>query len=112
MTRPVRRTQNSSDRRNDWQWQQLRRRFKADCKTRNALCHICVGRGDIENAEIDYAAPALAANAFEADHIRGWNQYPHLRYEWRNLAAAHSRCNRQRRDETVVVQQVWVKPDW
>jgi 5-methylcytosine-specific restriction endonuclease McrA len=101
-------------RRDDWTWQQLRARFKAHCRMRNALCHICVERGDIEHAQIDYNAPPLSPNAFECDHIRPWETHPQARYLWNNLAASHSRCNRARgaRTTTPGKQQVWVKPDW
>lgn len=94
----------------------LRLKFKAYCRARNTLCHLCVARGDLEHAQIDYAAPRFIPNSFEADHKKSWEHYPHLRYEWNNLAASHSRCNRQRRDEVLsesdAPQQVWVKPDW
>lgn len=96
-------------------WQKLAATFKAACKRRNALCHLCLRRGDIEHAAIDYNATALSPNAFEADHIRPRHTHPELRFQWSNLAASHSRCNRQRRDESldpVAPQPNWVKPDW
>jgi 5-methylcytosine-specific restriction endonuclease McrA len=109
--------------RRDYRWEKLATKFRSYCRTRNALCHLCVARGDIENAQIDYRAPRYDPNGFEADHKKSWSQYPQLRYEWANLAAAHSRCNRQRRDEKmnrplvnasnpIGAQRVWVKPDW
>jgi hypothetical protein len=102
-------------RRDDWQWQQLRARFKAHCKQRNLLCHICVERGDIEHARIDYDAEPLRPLAFEADHVRPWETHEHLRYEWNNLAPSHSRCNRQRGRRMQVnagAHQQWIKPDF
>jgi 5-methylcytosine-specific restriction endonuclease McrA len=101
-------------RRKSGQWVRLKARFRDYCKRSNALCHICIQRGDIEHAVIDYAAKSQSPNAFEVDHIMPWSTHPHLRYEWANLAASHSRCNRQRRDDMnpTVQQQVWVKPDW
>jgi hypothetical protein len=99
----------------DYRWERLSATFKAECRRRNALCHICVERGDEEHAQIDYAAKGNTSYAFETDHIRSWNRYPLLRYVWANLAPSHCRCNRQRRDEELRsegVQQVWVKPDW
>lgn len=109
--------------RRDYRWEKLAIKYKAWCRTRNALCHLCVARGDIEHARIDYRAKRFDPNAFETDHKKSWHQYPQLRYEWANLAPAHSRCNRQRRNDAlstprvdnlnpVGAQQVWIKPDW
>jgi hypothetical protein len=96
------------------QWKQLKKKFRSVCRASNALCHLCVARGDLENAVIDYDAPPLSPRAFEPDHIHSPLTHPWLRYEWSNLAASHSRCNRQRRDEPLAQQQQqqWVKPDW
>lgn len=113
-TRPIHRVQFQS-RKDKYRWEQLQRKFKAHCKMRNLLCHLCVRRGDLENAVIDYNAKPLTPNAFEADHIRPWSTHPNLRFEWANLAASHSRCNRQRRDDQLNLtapQPDWVKPDW
>jgi len=103
-------------RRDDWTWQQLRARFKAHCRARNAPCWICVQRGaDPSFAQIDYNALPLSPNAFECDHVRPWETHPEARYLWNNLAASHSRCNRQRgkRMQTSEgTQQMWIKPDW
>lgn len=109
-------------------WERLQRRFKNECRMRNALCHLCVLRGDFESAVIDYTGKPLSPNAFEADHIKPRSQYPELRFVWNNLAPSHSRCNRQRRDmslveyaamfgidvgtKAVALQPDWVKPDW
>jgi 5-methylcytosine-specific restriction endonuclease McrA len=96
-----------------YQWERLAVKFRAYCRSRNALCHICIARGDIENAQIDYHAKRFSPNSFEVDHVKPWSLYPQLRYEWRNLAASHSRCNRQRRDELLApAGQVWVKTNW
>jgi hypothetical protein len=97
------------------QWKQLRTKFKAHCRALNALCWICVGRGDIEHAQIDYDAEPLRPLAFEADHFKPWSTHPYLAYEWVNLRASHVRCNRARRDEEATLvdaQREWVKPDW
>ena len=98
----------------DYQWRQLREKFLGVCQRSNALCHICVERGDIEHAAIDYYAKPQSPLAFEADHLKPVAIYPHLRYEWANLAASHSRCNRQRSGTQAAQPQpvVWVKPDW
>lgn len=113
----------------NYSWDQLARKFKAQCRMRNALCHLCIIRGDIENALIDYGAKPLSPNAFEADHIKPRTTHPELRFIWANLAPSHSRCNRQRRDLSLVEyaamfginadaanpamrQPDWVKPDW
>jgi hypothetical protein len=101
--------------RSDYQWDQLRTKFYDYCRRSNALCHICVARGDAEHAVIDYRAKPLSPTAFEADHYHTWHDHPELRYEWANLRASHSRCNRQRRNERMEVtapQHDWVKPDW
>lgn len=101
--------------RNDHQWKLLRRKYSHFCRSINAPCHLCIKRGDIEHAQIDYAAPRLAPLALEVDHIKSWDDYPELRLEWNNLAPAHSRCNRQRGKraiEVVAPQADWVIPDW
>lgn len=97
----------------DWQWRQIRDRFRNACRSSNALCHICIKRGDIERAAIDYTAHPHSPLAFEADHIMPVRTHPHLKYSWENLAPAHMRCNRGRRhDDDGVLQQNWVVPDW
>jgi hypothetical protein len=101
--------------RHDWRWKQLARQFKAHCRNVNALCWLCVRRGDAENALIDYDASANSPYSFHADHLQPWDQYPELRYEWANLAPAHHICNKQKHNRSVdaiVVEGVWVKPDW
>lgn len=126
MTRPPARSSPNEK----YQWEQIQRRFKAQCRMRNSLCHLCILRGDIENALIDYSAKPLNPNAFEADHIRPRATHPELRFVWNNLAPSHSRCNRQRRDlslteyaalfgisvdpdpNVIARQPDWVKPDW
>lgn len=98
-----------------YQWRTLAAKFRAFCRASNALCWLCVQRGDYEHAQIDYNAKPLSPLAFETDHVKPWSTHPHLQYEWFNLAASHSRCNRQRSDEqanSVGGQQGWVKPDW
>jgi 5-methylcytosine-specific restriction endonuclease McrA len=92
-------------------WFRLRREFKAHCKATNALCHICVARGDIENATIDYVR-VRTPRSFEADHFRPVDLHPELALMFSNLRPAHVRCNRARGSKSVVVQQEWVKPDW
>jgi 5-methylcytosine-specific restriction endonuclease McrA len=101
--------------RRKYQWRQTKDRFRDRCRRSNALCHLCIARGDLENAAIDYHAKPQSPNAFEADHYYPVVTHPHLAYEESNLRASHSRCNRQRRDEVVKeygTQQVWVRPSW
>ena len=116
------------NKRDDYHWDKLARQFKAHCRMRNMLCHLCVLRGDIEHAVIDYTAKPRTPNAFEADHIKTVHAAPEMRFVWNNLAASHSRCNRQRRDMTleeyaamfgveidangIARQPDWVVPDW
>jgi 5-methylcytosine-specific restriction endonuclease McrA len=99
----------------DWQWKQLRIRFKAHCRARNAPCWICVERGaDPSFARIDYNAAPYDPSSFNADHARSWEEYPHLRYTFENLRASHRRCNLQRgkRPHTGDGEQHgWVKPE-
>jgi 5-methylcytosine-specific restriction endonuclease McrA len=102
-------------RENHRQWRALAAKFRAMCRASGTRCHLCILRGDWENAAIDYDAKPLSPNAFEADHFYPRNTHPHLAYSLENLRASHSRCNRQRRDEEIkqtAPQQVWVKPDW
>lgn len=104
----------------DHRWDALARRFKAECRTVNALCHICVARGsDPVRCQIDYNAPRFDPYAFEADHILPAHTHPHLVLSRANLGASHSRCNRQRRDEMMHNDRVaattkdnWIAPDW
>lgn len=99
--------------RHDQQWLTLKIQFRFECRTVNAPCHLCVLRGDIESAQIDYSAPPGDPNAFTVDHVKPWKTHPHLRVLRSNLRAAHSRCNKQRRDDPLPeTPQVWVKPDW
>jgi hypothetical protein len=96
-------------------WERLSRRYREYCRSQNALCHLCVRRGDIENAAIDYAAKPNTALAFEPDHLKPRSTHPELRFVWGNLAPSHCRCNRQRRDRPLNLeapQPDWVKPDW
>jgi hypothetical protein len=108
-------TQQGINPRRTWQWRVTRNRFKDECRARKALCHLCVARGDVENAVIDYNAKPLQPNGFEADHVLPVSTHPHLAYFWGNLRASHSRCNRQRRGEALkapVAHGKWIKPNW
>jgi hypothetical protein len=102
----------------DYRWRKLAAKFRDYCHRRNALCWLCVQRGDYEHAAIDYGAPPLSPKAFEPDHIKPWETHPQLFYVWANLAPSHSRCNRQRQHQmmdaptTLNVVEAWVKPDW
>lgn len=103
--------------RRDYRWEKLRAQLKARYRASGAPCHLCVARGDIEQSQIDYSAPRFAPNGFELDHIKPWRLYPHLRYEPANCKPAHSRCNRQRRDEAMQTTTSsaagrWIVPDW
>ena len=93
------------------QWARLRDRFRDHCRRTNALCHLCVQRGDVEHAVIDYAT-ARSPWSFEADHLKSVDAYPHLAFEWSNLRASHARCNRQKGPKAVVIEHEWVEPDW
>lgn len=105
-----------NDPRNTFQWRKLKRDFRDRCRRSNARCHLCVARGDLERAVIDYAAPPLSPWSFEPDHIQPVETHPHLALLETNLAPSHSRCNRQRRHELlrrVGARQVqWVKPNF
>lgn len=109
--------------RRDYRSEQVIKRFRAICRARNALCHFCVERGDTEHAQIDYSTKVRNdPNGFEADHLKPWALYPHLRYCIENLAASHRRCNRMHNQHgqkasmvslnSVGAKEVWVKPDW
>jgi 5-methylcytosine-specific restriction endonuclease McrA len=93
------------------QWVKLRREFKEHCRRTNARCRWCIARGDIELAAIDYTA-VRSPYSFEADHIRPVDSYPHLAFEWSNLAPSHARCNRQKGAKDAATPHVWVRPDW
>lgn len=85
-----------------YQWQRLRRHFRAHCEQSNLPCWRC-------GAPIDYHAGAYQPLAFEADHAQPVSSHPRLAYEWSNLRPSHSRCNLAARDEE---QGVWVRPTW
>lgn len=104
-----------NDPRNTHQWRKLRVQFKDRCRRSNALCHLCIARGDVEHAPIDYAAPPLSAWSFEPDHFEPVETHPHLALVEANLRPSHSRCNRQRRNELmkeIGAPRQWVKPNW
>jgi 5-methylcytosine-specific restriction endonuclease McrA len=101
--------------RDKYLWERLARRYKEYCRIRNLPCHLCIRRGDIENAAIDYSAKPNTAWAFEPDHIKPRSTHPELRLVQGNLAPSHVRCNRQRGDRSLNLearQPDWVKPDW
>lgn len=103
------------DLRNTYQWRKLKKQFKGRCRRSNAVCHLCVARGDMERAVIDYDAPPLAPWSFEPDHLQPVETHPHLALVEANLAASHSRCNRQRRNEllkAIAAPRQWVRPNF
>jgi len=104
-----------NDPRNTFAWRKLKAAFKDRCRRSNALCHLCVARGDLERAVIDYAAPPLSPWSFEPDHIKSVETHPHLALVEANIAPSHSRCNRQRQHammKRVDARQMWVKPNF
>jgi len=104
-----------NDPRNTYQWKKLKKQFRDRCRRSNALCHLCVARGDMVRAPIEYGAPPLSPWSFEPDHIDPVETHPHKALLESNLKPSHSRCNRQRRDDLlseIDPSRVWVKADW
>jgi 5-methylcytosine-specific restriction endonuclease McrA len=64
--------------------------FKQDCKDRDAVCWL-------DGLPIDYDAPPLSPDSFEVDHYHPVAIHPESVFEYSNLRAVHSRCNRSRR---------------
>jgi hypothetical protein len=87
-----------------YQWQRLRKQFRAACEQRNAPCWLCGG-------VIDYGAKRDEPNSFEADHALPSSCYPQQAYNPALLRASHSRCNRARRADEIS-EGDWVRPDW
>jgi 5-methylcytosine-specific restriction endonuclease McrA len=78
---------------------------------------LCVARGDLERAVIDYTAKPLSPWSFEPDHIQPVDTHPHLALVEANLRPAHSRCNRQRCNSELLKpadaqQREWIRPSW
>ena len=71
-------------------WPKVRRMaWDRDRKAR-AVCHICGER-------IDYSLqPSSAPLAWEPDHLIPFAKNPELELDLNNIAASHTRCNRQR----------------
>ncbi|MDN4519603.1 HNH endonuclease [Mycolicibacterium austroafricanum] len=103
-----------------YRYQKLRRAFRALCTQRQSPCWRC-------GCAIDYAAPALAPNAFELDHAEPVSMAPHLAYEPSNFRPSCSRCNRSRGNgsrgngtrgtaaltgDATTSADEWVRPDW
>jgi hypothetical protein len=104
-----------NDPRNSYQWRKLKAGYKDRCRRSNALCHLCVARGDLERAVIDYAAPPLSKWSFEPDHIKPVETHRHLVFVESNWAPSHSRCNRQRQAAMLkdpATRRPWVKPNF
>jgi len=104
-----------NDPRNTYQWRKLKAGFRDRCRRANALCWLCVARGDKERAVIDYSAPPLAPWSFEPDHFYPVETHPALAMVESNWRPSHSRCNRQRRHQLVKVltgPSQWVKPNF
>lgn len=61
-------------------------RLKANLRACHHPCWLC-------GQPIDYGAHHTDPNSFSVDHIKSRLDYPELREEPTNLAAAHLRCN-------------------
>ena len=71
-------------------WPHIRKLAWDRDRKAKAPCHIC---GDT----IDYTLkPSSAPLAWEPDHIKPWSKNPELELDLNNIAASHTRCNRQR----------------
>jgi len=68
---------------------QRAKRLARDLKARKNPCWLC-------GLAIDYTLPPDDDMAFSVDHVKPWSTHPELREDPDNLAAAHSRCNKQR----------------
>ena len=71
------------------QWRKVKTEFRARAKAAGAECWI-------GHHPIDYNAPPLHANSFEADHDWPVATHPHLECVISNLRASCCRCNRSR----------------
>ena len=85
-------------------WRRLARDYKAHCKTRKLLCHIC-------RQPIDYTL-TTGRWCFEPDHKYPRKTYPHLTFTWSNLLPSHRTCNRSRQAKPYVAQELWIQPTW
>lgn len=70
------------------------RRLKAEVKARRGPCFLC-------HQPIDYTLEWPDSGSFSVEHIRSWHDYPHLREDPANLAAAHLGCNSAKQDREV-----------
>jgi len=80
-------------------WKKVRERaFRRD-RGRGAPCHIC-------GQEIDYGRGLSGKNydpeAYEPDHLLPVALYPEFELDLSNIAPAHARCNRSRKDRAGV----------
>lgn len=83
--------------RDDSRYQQLIRDYRAECAAASLPCWLC-------GQAIDYRlrhrpGRPIPAGAFEADHVKTWTKYPHLRMDRANLRPSHHECNRARSDK-------------
>lgn len=66
---------------------ELRAEHREHAQAHNLPCARC-------GHPIDYTAPASTRWAYECGHIMPVSKYPDLVYDWDNLRAEHSHCNR------------------
>lgn len=80
-------------------WKKVREQAYRRDKATGAKCHIC-------EQEIDYGRGLSGADydpeAYEPDHILPVSLYPEFELDLSNIAAAHARCNRSRKDKAGV----------
>ncbi|WP_158170965.1 HNH endonuclease [Rhodococcus sp. JT-3] len=95
----------SSAGRSGHRWRKIRANHRAMCQARNAPCWLC-------GQQIDYDAPANAAESYEADHFHSVSTHPQLANDPENLRPSHSGCNRSRGNKAIdtdawVQSEVW-----
>ena len=61
-------------------------RLKAEVRARRRPCCLC---GQV----IDYSLAWPDTGSFSVQHLKSWDDYPHLREDPANLDAAHLGCN-------------------
>lgn len=71
-------------------WRVIRKMAWDRDRKRGTPCHIC-------GEPIDYGLrPSSSPLAWEPDHIQPFSSAPELELDLNNIAASHTRCNRQR----------------
>ncbi len=80
-------------------WKKTRERAYRRDKDRGEVCHIC-------GQPIDYdrglSGKEYDPESYEPDHLLPVALYPEFENDLSNVAAAHSRCNRSRKDKAGV----------